>query len=97
VRVECDRPRALAAALVGAEHVVSLHFDEGAVTLETREPDRLYPAIPKAALEAGTTIAALTSPDNNLQSVFHYLTADDEPAGAAKLKPRAAQKEKGAA
>jgi ABC-2 type transport system ATP-binding protein len=97
VRVECDRPRALAAALIGAEHVVSLHFDEGAVTLETREPDRLYPAIPKAAREAGTTIAALTSPDNNLQSVFHYLTADDEPAGAAKLKPRAAQKEKGAA
>ncbi len=91
VRVECDRPRELARALVSAEHVVSLHFDASAVTLETRDPDQLYPAIPKAARAAQTTIVSLTSPDNNLQSVFHYLTADDEPAGAAR-KPRATAK-----
>jgi ABC-2 type transport system ATP-binding protein len=98
VRVECDKPRELARALVDAEHVVSLHFDGGAVTLETREPDKLYPAIPKAARAASTTIASLTSPDNNLQSVFHYLTADDEPVGAAKLKPPRTQPQaKGAA
>jgi len=30
---------------------------------------------------------SLTSPDNNLQSVFHYLTKDDEAKGAARKKP----------
>jgi ABC-2 type transport system ATP-binding protein len=80
VRVECDRPRELARALVGAEHVVSLSFADGAVVLETREPDKLYPAIPDAARDAGTKIRALTSPDNNLASVFRYLT--DEKAAS---------------
>lgn len=74
VRVECDRPRDLAKALVAGEHVVRVLFTEGAVALETREPDRLYDEIPRAALAAGVKIRSLTSPDNNLQAVFEYLT-----------------------
>jgi ABC-2 type transport system ATP-binding protein len=81
VRVECEKPRELARALIGAEHVVSLHFESGVVILETREPDKLYPAIPEAAQKAGVKIRALTSPDNNLASVFSYLT--DEKAAAS--------------
>jgi ABC-2 type transport system ATP-binding protein len=74
VRVECQKPRELAKALLGAEHVVSVAFTDGAVVLETREPDKLYPAIPEAARAAGDQIRSLTSPDNNLASVFRYLT-----------------------
>jgi ABC-2 type transport system ATP-binding protein len=86
VRVECDKPRELARALVGAEDIVSLEFDAGALIVKTREPDRCYPAIPEAARTARVTIRSLTSPDNNLQSVFHYLTKDDEAKGAARKK-----------
>ena len=78
VRVECDRPRELAGRLIGLEHVsrIDLPAGEGqAVQIETRAPDQLYDAIPAAALAAGIAIRSMTSPDNNLQAVFEYLTA----------------------
>jgi ABC-2 type transport system ATP-binding protein len=75
VRVECDRPRELAQRLVILPHVVGARFEDEAVVIETKEPDRLYSEIPKAANAAGLTISALTSPDDNLQAVFRYLTA----------------------
>jgi ABC-2 type transport system ATP-binding protein len=91
VRIECDRPRELARALVDAEHVLTFHFEPSVLTIDTREPDRCYPAIPEAARKAGVTIAALTSPDNNLQAVFRYLTEDREKPGAkgARTTPAA--------
>jgi ABC-2 type transport system ATP-binding protein len=75
VRVECDRPRDLAGRLVSEDHVVRVQFEEGALEVETRTPDRMYDALPAAALELGVKIRSLTSPDNNLQAVFEYLTA----------------------
>jgi hypothetical protein len=42
--------------------------------IDTRTPDRLYPAIPEAAKSAGVYIRALTSPDDNMAAVFKYLT-----------------------
>jgi ABC-2 type transport system ATP-binding protein len=81
VRVECDKPRELGRALVGAPHVLSLSFDNDVLTLQTREPDKCYPAIPEAAQSAGVYIRALTSPDNNLASVFKYLTEEREKGG----------------
>jgi ABC-2 type transport system ATP-binding protein len=83
VRVACDRPRELAGALLPAAHVLSIGFEEGAIAIETREPDRLYPAIPEAARALGIEIASLTSPDNNLASVFRYLTEERDKPGAA--------------
>jgi ABC-2 type transport system ATP-binding protein len=74
IRVACDRPRALAAAIVGHDDVLRVGFEEGALTVETRAPDACYPLLPKAAREAGVKIEALTSPDNNLGAVFRYLT-----------------------
>jgi ABC-2 type transport system ATP-binding protein len=79
VRVVCDRPRELARALLELEHVVRLDLEPDAIVIQTREPDRLYPAVPEAARRAGIAIFSLTSPDNNLQSVFRYLTVK-EPA-----------------
>jgi ABC-2 type transport system ATP-binding protein len=75
VRVECDRPRELAARLVGEEHVARVAFDGDAVEIETQAPDRLYDAIPQVAEGLGSEIRSLTSPDNNLQAVFEYLTS----------------------
>jgi ABC-2 type transport system ATP-binding protein len=74
VRVECDKPRALAEKLVTQEHVVGVAVDGEAIVIDTRAPDRLYPAIPEAARSAGVYIRALTSPDDNMAAVFKYLT-----------------------
>jgi ABC-2 type transport system ATP-binding protein len=74
VRVECDRPRALAEKLVTQEHVIGVSVDGDALTIDTRLPDRLYPAIPEAARASGVYIRALTSPDDNMAAVFKYLT-----------------------
>src|SRR5207237_8176198 len=76
VRVECDRPRDLARRLVGEDHVARVQFADGAVEIETRAPDRIYDAVPAIALAEGIQVRSLTSPDNNLQAVFEYLTAD---------------------
>ena len=74
VRVECDHPRALAQRLVVEEHISRVVLEDGVVELETHLPDRLYDELPAAARAAGVKIASLTSPDNNIQAVFEYLT-----------------------
>jgi ABC-2 type transport system ATP-binding protein len=76
VRVTCDRPRDLARALIERPHVARVELDAGdtALEIETRAPDSLYSEIPAAALALGTKIHSLTSPDNNIQAVFEYLT-----------------------
>jgi ABC-2 type transport system ATP-binding protein len=74
IRIECDQPRAIAAALAAADHVARLAFERGAVLVETRDPDRCYDQLAAAILEHGVTVTALASPDNNLGAVFEYLT-----------------------
>lgn len=77
VRIECDRPRDLAAAVVTAAHVARVQFTDGVVEIETRSPDILYDAIPVVASAHNIKIRSLTSPDNNLSAVFDYLIAGD--------------------
>jgi len=76
IRIECDRPRAVAQALAGAEHVSRIELERGGVLLETRDPDRCYDEIAAAVLEREVTVSALGSPDNNLGAVFEYLTGE---------------------
>jgi len=74
VRVDCDRPRVLAAALVAHEHVSRVEITDGRLELETGAPDNLYDELPATARALGVKIRALTSPDNNIAAVFEYLT-----------------------
>jgi ABC-2 type transport system ATP-binding protein len=74
IRIECDHPRAVAAALATADHVSRIVFERGGVLLETRDPDRCYDEIAAAVLASGATVSELGSPDNNLGAVFDYLT-----------------------
>jgi len=74
IRVECDQPRAVAAALASADHVARIAFERNAVLIETRDPDRCYDQIAEAVLAQSVAVRALTSPDNNLGAVFDYLT-----------------------
>jgi len=85
IRVECDRPRELGQQLVLSPEIRAVEFpDEGTLVLETHQPDACYPLIPKLALAAGIKIRSLTSPDNNLQAVFEYLTQKRGPQGVAR-------------
>jgi ABC-2 type transport system ATP-binding protein len=73
VSLRARDPRALARAVVGAPHVLSLSFgaDGEWVTLQTAKPDEFYGRLHEAALEAG--VLEMYSPDEDLESVFRYL------------------------
>jgi ABC-2 type transport system ATP-binding protein len=76
IRIECDKPRVLAAAIATEDHVARIGFERGAVLVETRDPDRCYEQIGDAVLASSIAVSTLTSPDNNLGAVFEYLTGD---------------------
>jgi ABC-2 type transport system ATP-binding protein len=73
VSLRARDPRALARAVVGAPHVLSLSFgaDGEWLTLQTAKPDEFYGRLHDAALEAG--VLEMYSPDEDLESVFRYL------------------------
>jgi len=75
VALRARDPRALARAVVGSPHVLSLTFGaEGEwVTVQTAKPDEFYSSVVEAAVEAG--VSEMYSPDENLESVFKYLVA----------------------
>jgi ABC-2 type transport system ATP-binding protein len=75
VALRARDPRALARAVVGSTHVLSLTFGaEGEwVTVQTARPDEFYSSVVEAAVEAG--VSEMYSPDENLESVFKYLVA----------------------
>jgi ABC-2 type transport system ATP-binding protein len=73
VSLRARDPRRLAQAIVGWPTVLSLSFGAGGewVTVQTARPDEFYGALPEAALDAG--VSEMYSPDDDLESVFHYL------------------------
>jgi ABC-2 type transport system ATP-binding protein len=75
VAVRLAEPRRLGALLVGDPAVQSIAYgpEEGLVTFETRQRDRLFGLFPKVVAENGLDLEEITSPDDNLQAVFDYL------------------------
>jgi ABC-2 type transport system ATP-binding protein len=76
IRIECDRPREVAASIAGQDHVARIVFERAGVLIETRDPDRCYDEIAATVLANRIHVTALSSPDNNLGAVFEYLTGD---------------------
>lgn len=74
IRIECDDPRSFAKHMVSAAHIRSMHFDAKGILLETADPDQCYDQIADAALASGVHLRNVSSSDNNLSSVFDYLT-----------------------
>ncbi len=74
VQVMAQEPRVVARAFLKHDFVISLSFEADAVIVETDRPDEFYTLLTHLAAsgEAGG-IEAVTSPDDNLQSVFEYL------------------------
>jgi ABC-2 type transport system ATP-binding protein len=75
IYVRCSDPRRVAEALVGFADVVSVRFhpEGNALTIESRKPDEFYERLPGILLSREIELEEITSPDDNLQAVFHYL------------------------
>lgn len=75
IHIRCSNARRLAELLVGFPDVVSVRFHpEGqALTVESRKPDEFYERLPDLLLRHELDLQEITSPDDNLQAVFHYL------------------------
>jgi len=75
IQLQCSHPRRLAALLAGLSHISGLEIPSAhTLVLMTSDPDQCYSDIPRLALEHGAGLTGLHSPDNNLESVFRYLT-----------------------
>lgn len=106
VRVDTDRPREFAAAILRSDTdgVLGLSFpSQSEVELETKDPDRTYSLLAKTIVEGDFSVRSMTSPDATLEALFHYLversgkmagTGADAPTGSrpyqAAMSPGAA-------
>jgi ABC-2 type transport system ATP-binding protein len=74
VEVACDRPRDLAALLVGLPEIESVGIPApDLLVARTRTPQELYPKLVRIVVEGGFRVTRLASPDDNLEAVFRYL------------------------
>jgi ABC-2 type transport system ATP-binding protein len=99
VRVECDKPRELAArVLASTPGVQTVTFpSEFEVEFLSQDPDDTYASVAKQILDGGFQVRALTSPDATLEALFHYLversggmagTGSDAASGKARGVPQ---------
>jgi ABC-2 type transport system ATP-binding protein len=75
ILISTPQPKALAAQLIELEgiHTISFSEEEQEVRLETREPDHFYRSLTELVSKEGVPVEELSSPDDNLEAVFHYL------------------------
>lgn len=81
IMVRCDRPRELAANVLGFENTieVAVHKDERGLLLKTRDADKFYLALNQIALN-GIQIESVAPADDDVLSVYEYLIGNDEVA-----------------
>jgi ABC-2 type transport system ATP-binding protein len=75
IRLRTTDPRRAASLLCRIPNIVSLEFAprDNILDLEVRDLNGFYDYLMKISLEEQLPILGLTSPDNNLESVFKYL------------------------
>ena len=74
VRVLCDAPRRLAAAIVALPSVDAVHMDpDGAVVVLSRNVLDLQIELPRLARAAAISLRRVEPLDDSLESVFGYL------------------------
>jgi ABC-2 type transport system ATP-binding protein len=79
ILIRCDRPRELAAKVVGSDNTmeVSFHNDERGLLLKTRDADKFYLALNEIASN-GIRIESVAPADDDVLSVYEYLIGNDE-------------------
>lgn len=77
IAITSPQARQLARTLLDLPYVLSARLDNidaQSVEIETRSPEQFYTEFPNIALSNNFTIHRYDAPDNNLESVFKYLT-----------------------
>jgi len=74
VMVSTPDPRRLGAELEKLDFVTSLTFLPDQLTVRTTAPERFYRELPRIIARTGIPYTGLSSPDDNLNAVFKYLT-----------------------
>ena len=77
IRIETTDPRRLAERLVILPFVIGVEMDLRGEGLEvrTKNPDAFYDALGDLMLDESLPVGAFHSPDNDLESIFRYLTS----------------------
>ncbi len=73
VRILCDDPRAMAAALMRLDTVESVSMDDGAALVLSRNVAALQRAVPVTARDLGLRLTRVEPLDESLESVFSYV------------------------
>jgi len=73
VTVECRSPRALAAHFAGDDTTLSIEFENGRVTVRTRDPNGFFDKLNRLITENAAEVTSFACADADLQSVFQYL------------------------
>ena len=79
VRIACDRPRVLAAALVTHDHVSRVEVVDGVAIVETRDLDRCYDDIATAVRADRLLVTRLGALDTDLGAVLDLLAQGGTP------------------
>ncbi len=73
IRIDCDHPRRLGAALLGAGHVRRVGIESGALHIETVDLSEFGRSLPVLARDLDVRLTAVLPEDESLESVFRYL------------------------
>ena len=74
IRIETKDPRSVSKAFLDIPQVSKIEFEEDALVVRTREPNQCYAVLNEMARTGSAPIEGITCSDDNLQSVFEYLT-----------------------
>ena len=73
IRINTDRPRALARRLLVGDWVEAVRVDPAGVEIRTSDAGALGRDIAVAALKTDSLVTAVSPEDDSLESVFRYL------------------------
>jgi ABC-2 type transport system ATP-binding protein len=75
VFVRCDQPRRLAAIMMDEDGVSRVEIEDAhSLTLSTTDPDSFYLKLNDLVLHGGVEIDVVTLADENVQSIYQYLS-----------------------
>ncbi|NOX28897.1 MAG: ABC transporter ATP-binding protein, partial [Actinobacteria bacterium] len=73
IKVECDDPRQLAAAIVESGAALGVRLEAGGIVIDTDDIDLFGHQIAPLAAKAGLRLREVRPLDDDLESVFRYL------------------------
>jgi len=74
IMIETPEPRLIGRELDGLEYIAAMEFFPKMLMVRTTRPETFYRELPKIISRTGIKYTGITSPDDNLNAVFKYLT-----------------------